>query len=297
MSATEKYVAQVSKNADDEFRGRIQVVCADLTGDPETVLPFWIEPVFDWGWFSVPDIDEYVEIEVVTGTEDDESPGQSMIYEPKITWRAKRYYHEGGETESPIHDDFKVKATYGKRRGFATPAGHIFLFDDTEGQELVRLTWHAAENGVDKYSYVALDSNGSVTIGNKNGSLIYMDALNSALSIIDEHGNTISSDANGIKLIDKFSNIFELKDKTIQLLSQGGFTASCKDAKLSAGNVELGQVAALGVARLTDLVTAGASMATWITAVGAALNTLGQPVTPPTDFGVISSASTSVKAE
>jgi len=233
----------------------------------------------------------------VTSTDDDESFGQSMIFEPRIHWRAKRFYHEGGDTESPIHEDFKDETKYGKRRGFATPAGHILLFDDTNGEEMVRLTWHQVEGEEDKYAYLAMNKDGSVTIGNKKGSLIYLDAKNSAVSIIDEHGNMYASDSAGIKLIDKFSNIFEMKDGVIQLLGQGAFTASCKDAKLNAGNVELGQTAVQGVARLADLVVAGATMATWIAAVGTALNTLGQPVTPPTDFGVISSASAVVKAE
>jgi hypothetical protein len=209
---TEKFVAQVMANNDDELRGRIQVTCADLTGDPEAVLPIWIEPVFEWGMFLVPDVDEFVEIEIVTSTDDDESFGQSMIYEPRIHWRAKRFYHEGGDTETPIHADFKTN--YGKRRGFATPAGHILLFDDTDGSEFVSLSC-------------------------KDGNVLILD---------------------------------------------------------SAG-IRLGEAATKGIARLDDLVVAGTSMSTWITAVGTALNALGQPVTPPSDFGQISTASSKMKAE
>jgi len=236
---TERFVAQVVANNDDQFRGRIQVTCADLTGDPEAVLPVWVEPVFDWGWFAVPDVDEFVEVEVVTSTDDDESFGQSMIFEPQIHWRAKRFYHEGGETETPIHDDFKATDKYGKRRGFATPAGHILLFDDTDGEELVRLTWHKVENETDKYSYLALDKDGSVTIGNKKGSLIYLDAKNSAVSVIDEHGNMYASDSAGIRLIDKFSNIFEMKEGVVQLLSQDAIALTGKSCNVKTGSVDL----------------------------------------------------------
>jgi hypothetical protein len=67
-------------------------------------------------------------------------------------------------------------------------------------------------------------------------------------------------------------------------------------------NVLLGAAAALGVARLTDTTAAAVTMATWIAqvqvvAAGAAV-LLGLPVpVPPTDFGVIASASAKVLAE
>lgn len=81
--------------------------------------------------------------------------------------------------------------------------------------------------------------------------------------------------------------------------------------------IKLGRAAALGVARLTDQTSAAASMATWITMVTAAVTTMAAPfnvappgtpvvslgpgsVVPPiapTDFGVISSASTKTSSE
>jgi len=64
----------------------------------------------------------------------------------------------------------------------------------------------------------------------------------------------------------------------------------------------LGTAAALGVARLTDTTAAASTMAAWIAQVqvvaagAAALLALPVPI-PPTDFGVVSSASTKVLAE
>lgn len=52
----------------------------------------------------------------------------------------------------------------------------------------------------------------------------------------------------------------------------------------------------LQVARATDPVGAATSMAAWIAAVTAALATLGQVVTPPADFGTITSGAARVKA-
>lgn len=236
----EKFIAKVDANNDPEFRARIRVVCPDFTGDPEAVLPDWIEPVLDWGWFLIPDVDELVEIEVVTGTAEDEVPGQSAMMDPHIRWRGKRYYHEGEEAPTPVHDDFK-STNYGKRRGFATPAGHILLFDDTEGAERINLTWHARQNGADKFAYLSMDPDGSIVVGNKNGSLIYLDAKNGGISIIDENGNVVATDSAGLRLIDKHGNIVDLKSGAIQVLSGGSVVVSAKTVDLQAGEVRVGK--------------------------------------------------------
>lgn len=236
----EKFAAKVVVNDDPEFRARFQVVCEDYTGFPDVVVPGWVEPVLDWGLFLVPDVDEWVEIEVVTGTAEDEVPGQSAILDPVIRWRGKRYYHEGEEAPTPVHDDFK-STNYGKRRGFATPAGHILLFDDTEGEERINLTWHAERNGTDKFAYLSMDPDGSVVIGNANGSLIYLDAKNGGISIIDENGNVMASDSSGMRMIDKHGNIVDLKSGAIQVMSGGSVVVNAKTVDLQAGEVRVGK--------------------------------------------------------
>jgi len=167
----EKFVAKVSVNDDPEQRARIQVTCEDYTGFPDVVIPGWVEPVLDWGVFLVPDVDEYVEIEVVTGAIDDDVPGQSAIFDPVIRWRGKRYYHEGKEAPTPIHEDFKTN--YGKRRGFATPAGHILLFDDTEGKEQIRLSLKLASG---EYVFLDFDKSGNVKLENGASGVVFLGA-------------------------------------------------------------------------------------------------------------------------
>ena len=66
--------------------------------------------------------------------------------------------------------------------------------------------------------------------------------------------------------------------------------------------IALGAAAALGVARLTDTTAAAASMAAWVAAVQVVVAAAAVPFAlpipiPPTDFGVITSASAKVKAE
>jgi len=145
---TERHTAVVSDNIDPETRGRIQVRSLSLLGSDDVVLHIWIEPCFDWGWFYVPDKGEQVEIEVVSGSDKDGIPGQAFLEAPDFRWRGKRFYDPErdprlGGPKTPINNMF-TSSNYGKRRGFATPAGHVLMFDDTPGQESVVLSWKNA---------------------------------------------------------------------------------------------------------------------------------------------------------
>jgi len=160
----EKYLAQVTDNQDKDQLGRIRVSCPDLVGayleeSQDIVIEGWIDPIHDWSWFYIPDVDEVVEIEILVSSDEDEVAMQSAMYNPQIRWRGKRYW--GGEETNqprPVPDDFKTN--YGKRRGFATPRGHVFLFDDTEGDELITLKLAKNEDFVS----LELNKDGEVNI-------------------------------------------------------------------------------------------------------------------------------------
>jgi len=250
-----RYNATVSANNDDELRGRIRVTCAGLMGDEDTEVPQWVDPVFEWGWFFVPDVGEIVEVEVTESDDDDESFGQATIDSLDLHWRGKRIWTEDVTEEGieprPIPED--MQTNYGKRRGFVTPAGHVLMFDDTAGEEQVRLSWHRKEGQEDKYQYMAMDGEGSTVIANKNGSYVYLDAEHGAASMVDEHGNSISMDDKGIKAIDKFSNIIELKDGAVQVLGQDAIIISSKTCNIKSGTINLLDGADAPLLRGTDV--------------------------------------------
>lgn len=178
---TERFPATVT-NIDDEDStpktGRIKVTCIGLMGDEESEVPVWVEPALDWGWFYIPDIGEIVEVEVVAGTDHDESFGQSSIDQLDLRWRGKRFYTTGEGTvgdadQDPAVDARKVHAefltNYGKRRGFATPWGHILFFDDTDGDNRI-VIMHSAEQlphgeafeDPTKYTRIEIEPDGSI---------------------------------------------------------------------------------------------------------------------------------------
>jgi hypothetical protein len=75
-------------------------------------------------------------------------------------------------------------------------------------------------------------------------------------------------------------------------------TGTDQDATVLDGDkIKIGQDADKGAARTDDAVKETESMKTWITAVGAALNGLGVPVTAPLSFGTIEGGSTKVQVE
>ena len=221
---TEIYDAIVTDNDDEEKRGRVEYACAGLMGDEETPLPEWAVPSLDWGWFVVPDIGEIIEIEVIVSSETDESYGQSSIGSLNAKWKGKRAWTssetDGDNVPRPIPEDFQTN--YGKRRGFATPAGHIMYFDDTTGKEKV----HISQKLKDGYQMMSMDEKGGLVIANKGGTMIYMNSEDKEFTIIDENSNMIATSPDGIKLIDKFSNIIELKENLIQILGQGAITVN-----------------------------------------------------------------------
>lgn len=241
---TETHMAVVTAIDADEPnpRGRIKVACAGILGDEETELPMWVEPILDWGWFYVPDIGEVVEVMVTTGLDSDEVFGQSSIDNLDIRWHGARQT-TGEDTEEkteprPLHEDF-TSTNYGKRRGFATPNGHIIYFDDTAGGEKVHIAWRQGEGADAKYQYITMDEKGAMILSCASGTMIYMNPEEKTFTIIDENSNLIGTSPDGIKLVDSFSNIIEMKDGAIQILGQSAIAIMGGVCDIKTGTVNL----------------------------------------------------------
>lgn len=213
----EVYDATVVANNDEEKKGRVKVTCVGLLGDEKTALPMWVPPRFDWGWFSVPDVGEIIQIETNSNSETDEVPGQSSIDGLDIHYRGKRSYTKADTEENievrEINENF-IGDTYPKRRGFATPTGHIIFFDDTEGEEEIKISW--------------TDSSDPQTL------------------VIDK---------DGIIITDKFQNIIQLKDGEIKITSNDNIVVTGKDFSAITDTVNLVDGADNWIVRGDDLIT------------------------------------------
>lgn len=186
----ESYSARVTANDDPEKRGRIRITCVGLLGDDETDLPMWVEPSLTWGWFFVPDVGEIIEIECVTGSAQDESQGQMSLDNLDIRWKGVRYYNEDEDVPTEIHPKFSEK-NYGKRRGFATPLGHVFVFDDTKGDSTIALTWVAKEEAeAEQMTTLEIDKKGHVHLTMLNKHKIVFTP--SKLVVTHDEGNALT---------------------------------------------------------------------------------------------------------
>lgn len=284
MNRSERHIAVVANTDDPEKRFRIKVKCAALLGSEDVVLNRWVEPAFSWGLVLLPDVGEQVEIEFNAGSDKDEVEGQAFLENPDIRWRGTRY--QGPDAYESMFTD----TNYGKRRGFVTPAGHLLMFDDTEGSEKINLVWHNAENG---YAMFSMNEDGSIILANKNGSMLYLNASAGELALIDENGNSISSSSTGIKIVDATGNIIELKSGAVQVLGQSGVTISCKDVILDAGKIQIGGQAAVQPIIMGTLFAT--ALTTWTTALSACLGTCVP--SPPTGLAVFQAATTAFLAQ
>jgi hypothetical protein len=155
-------------------------------------------------------VGEIVEIEATTGTDDDEQYGQSSIDNLDLKWRGNRYHTEAeldAESQNeprPIYQDF-TSENYGKRRGFATPFGHVLIFDDTEDAPRIYLTMQTTQRDppdgapdAADYTRIEIEPDGSVKIGAVDKHVFHLQTEgNQLLVTLDEEKHRFVLDANG----------------------------------------------------------------------------------------------------
>lgn len=123
------HIGTVTRNTDEtlgsELRGAVYFESATLTGGkeyPEPIQPCFPFAAKDAGMFFVPDVGDVIEVEL-----DVDNPDYA---DPK--YRCGLY-----STEDDIDELFKIN--YPKRSGWTTKSGHYFVFDDTDGKEMLKL--------------------------------------------------------------------------------------------------------------------------------------------------------------
>lgn len=194
---TERHEGIVTSVEDEDSLGRIKCTCPGITGDEETELPFWLEPAHDWGWFYLPDVDEVVEIEVVVSSPQDEIFGQTTLEAPNPRWRSKRFYNE----DHPIHPDFTAE-NYGKRRGWATPTGHIFIIDDEANT--IRISWMTDPESEDSDRNTVLIDEESIKLIFKEKHQIVLE--DTKVTVTLDEGNALTLEMNEADATAKFGD-------------------------------------------------------------------------------------------
>jgi phage baseplate assembly protein gpV len=174
-----KYRGSVVDNQDPDGRGRLKLQVPSLLGDETTD---WALPCFPFGGvdqagtYLVPPVGALVWVEFEQG---------DLSYP---VWTGT-YWTSG--VAAPSNEPAK--------RIFRTPFGHSLEFDDTEGAEKISLA-HGAN------ASAAFDENGGITLTDKQGSEIHLDANGNQLTVKDANGNTITLSQSGTSIEDSNGN-------------------------------------------------------------------------------------------
>jgi len=193
-----KYRGFVVNNQDSEKRGRLQLSVPEVLGDAVTgwalpCLPFG--GLADQGLFMIPEIDAAVWVEFEAG--DINRPIWTGVY-----WRQSSDVPAEAQKDEPT------------TRMLKTPSGHILRFDDASGEEKFVLH-HPAD------AELTIDHQGTVILRDGGGGTVTMDADAGKLVLEDQHRNSITMDANGIKIQDKNGNLIQLKAGEITIKAAG----------------------------------------------------------------------------
>ena len=174
-------------------------------------MPFGGSP--DQGLFFVPEVGAKVWVEYEEGNLD--SPIWVGVF-----WSAP-----GGMTETPAEaqamDDDKPQL-----RVLKTPSGHVLEFSDKDGKETITLRH---KDG----AMLVFDEKGSVTIGNKEGTFIYLNADDSELSFADKAGNNVRLGDSNLTFTNSEGTVIDMAGPAVQVVA--------KNVMLRSDTVQLGE--------------------------------------------------------
>lgn len=272
----QSYPAVVTKTDDPERRGRLKVTCSALLGDENREYQAWVEPDLPWGWFLIPDVGQQVTLTISLGSSGDVFSGQSSIASSRPRWSGGHFTTSGPESAlvkdpTPVGGEFTA-TNYGKRRGFKTPRGHVFMFDDSTGFEQITLSWAGGTLVNPKAAFLAIDPDGSFVVQDSGGSVLYMNAGGDS-TLINKHGGYLLMNDQGISLVDQNNNALIMNAQGISMVSGGPIAFAGTDHVFQSGlhfidngiTVNVGGIAAsfhpLTVSGIAMLVTTAGALA------------------------------------
>lgn len=274
------YRAQVVSNSDPENRGRIQIVCPAVGHNVPS--PVWVKPAMygagpNRGMFWPPEVDDTVYVSFRMGN------------------ASRPEFYLGGwygypDNVADVPEEMPYTNTRPEKRGFMTRAGHSIIFSDEPGNEYVRVTWHKPADGdqsltdekvtasraAGEFSFIELTKDGSVTMSNKNGSSMFLNADGENITLVSEQGHSITLTEEGINIVDKEGNLVNLSGGDVGIVAKGGVNVRGASMNIGTGGVFLGDPA-------TFSAVLGEQLLTWLSTHvhGTGVGPSSPPVVPP----------------
>ena len=198
-----KYRGIVRDNVDPLGLGRLKLLVPSVLGESD-------ECVTDWAWPCVP----------FGG-----APNQGFFFIPEIEAKVWVEFEEGnldlpiwvGTFWSRPNDtsDVPTEATDGlaAHRVIKTPSGHVIELSDLGGEEKVRILHKDGAR-------IVMDEHGSVVVGNKEGSHLYLNAQDGEATLVDEHGNNVKLGHAGITVTNADGTVVDMAGGAVQVIAK-----------------------------------------------------------------------------
>jgi len=192
-----KYRGFVASNEDPEHRGRLRLRVPSILGTEETS---WALPCLPFGGlagqghFMIPEPEAQVWVEFEEGE----------LSHP--IWTGT-FWQADGDAPVDLDGDQPLKRT------IKTPSGHTLEFDDTEGEEKLRLEHPQGAS-------LSIDENGTIALTDANGATLVLDADASEAVLRDSHGNTLTMSSSGSTLEDSNGNQIEMAGAGVTVTGQ-----------------------------------------------------------------------------
>src|SRR5208283_513920 len=164
-----KYSGEVLANdQDSDHQGSIVVKLPTMFGADAKVTA---RPCLPYGHFFIPEVGTKVWVEFEGGDTD------------YAIWVGTWYPQGKTPPQAAISPP--------DNRVIQTASGHTIEIMDKQGSEKIVIK-HKGN------SFVSIDKDGTVIVGNQKGSMVVLDAKNEQAMVVEQHGNTVSMDSNGI---------------------------------------------------------------------------------------------------
>ncbi len=183
-----KYRGLVVDNADPELLGRLKVRVPSVLGNE--VVTGWALPCLpyggdaDQGMLFIPEVGAGVWVEFEEG--DLEFP----------VWVGTFWSKPGGESELPTPAAADAVQDPPTCKIIKTKKGHTIQLEDADGEEKI-LIKHKDD------SFISIDKDGTVIVGNQNGSSLVLNAKDENVVLVDQHGNSVRMTADGMSLVNQ----------------------------------------------------------------------------------------------
>lgn len=191
-----KYRGFVTENEDPEKRARVKLTVPSVLGDQVT---HWAEPCLPFGGLSDQGLFLVAEVGAQVWVEFEEGNVSKPIWTGTV-WQQSSDVPSEAADRSP------------HMRQLKTPSGHILSFDDTDGEEEIRL-YHTAD------AELNIDPKGVIKLTDASGATLTMNASDSSIQVEDANGNSVVMEGSGTTISDSNGNLIEMTGGGIKISS------------------------------------------------------------------------------